>query len=248
MQPDAELQRLIDECYAAFSDYPRPRTLHASPLRDPAEILKTLTSAPLRQLTGEQIGPYAGYALTTVGDVFDYKHFLPRILEEAVHEPFWVGTNPPVIAGKLRRAEWLQWPAHEQAAIRALFTGACAQAVEEHPDDADCANWICAMAMLALDLTAIMEAWLIASSANATVQLAYFVSSTSGFLFATDVFESAYWGNLDEDQIYWMRQWVLSEPVYRVLLTTQRQLNPSRDENVDKALEFLASLKSPRLH
>lgn len=48
--------QLIDDCYAAFAPYPPPRNLHASPLRDPVAILETLTSAPLRELTGEQIG------------------------------------------------------------------------------------------------------------------------------------------------------------------------------------------------
>ncbi|WP_292341355.1 hypothetical protein [Mesorhizobium sp.] len=47
MQP--ELQRLIDDCYAAFASDPPPRSLHASPLRD-------AVAAPLRELTGEQLG------------------------------------------------------------------------------------------------------------------------------------------------------------------------------------------------
>ncbi len=108
-----ELQRLIDDCYDAFAPYPPPRSLHA--LRDPVAILATLTSAPLRELTGEQIGPYAGWAMTTVGDVTDYKHFLPRILEQAVRESLWTGhrsadyCQPPEdgpVAGLARRRTW----------------------------------------------------------------------------------------------------------------------------------------------
>lgn len=38
MQPDAELQRLIDDCYEAFSSYPRPRILHGSPLAIPSRF------------------------------------------------------------------------------------------------------------------------------------------------------------------------------------------------------------------
>ena len=44
-----------------------------------ALLNEQLTSAPLKELTGEEIGPYSGYAITTVGDADDYRHFLPRI-------------------------------------------------------------------------------------------------------------------------------------------------------------------------
>lgn len=106
MQPNDSLQHAIDCCYDLFARYPRPLAFQASPLRNPAEILKTLTAGPLRELTGEQIGPYAGYAITTVGDVDDYKHFLPRILEQAVQQPIWTGTEPPIIGQRLKMANW----------------------------------------------------------------------------------------------------------------------------------------------
>ncbi|RWB77123.1 MAG: hypothetical protein EOQ50_09405 [Mesorhizobium sp.] len=159
MQP--ELQRAIDDCYSAFASYPQPRCLDASPLRDPVAILGTLTSAPLRELTGEQIGPYAGWAMTTVGDIADYKHFLPRILEQAVRESLWVGTDPPIIASRLIRGGWLEWPDGERKAIRALFAGAFSQAIEEHPDQrGDADNWTCGIAILDLDLPAMLDTWL----------------------------------------------------------------------------------------
>src|SRR5690348_4317961 len=117
MTPSPALSEAIEGAYAKFAAYGRPSKLETSPLRDPKAILATLTGAPLRELTGKQIGPYAGWALTTVGSVQDYKHFLPRILEQAVLAPEWMGTQPQVIAARLKRALWRGWPVSEQAAV-----------------------------------------------------------------------------------------------------------------------------------
>ena len=148
MQPALLLQRAIDKCYDIFAVYPRPDRLEASPLRDPAALLRTLTSAPLQELGGEQIGSYAGYALTTVGSVQDYKHFLPRILEFAVRKPQWMGTEPPVIGNRLRHGKWPDWPSAEQHCIRDLFICACLQAFAEHPDTTDAGPWLFGIAIL----------------------------------------------------------------------------------------------------
>lgn len=248
MQPNGELQRLIDGCYAAFAPYPRPLVMHASPLRDPVGLLKTLSSAPLRELTGEQIGPYSGYALTTVGDVEDYKHFLPRILEQAVREQLWTGTEPWIIATRLKKAQWLDWPAHEQAAIRALFAAAWSQALQEDPDEENAEPWICGIAYLDLDLAAMLEKWLAAPSINAALQLAHFMQTEAEFVFENDTTERAVWSGVDEAKIHQVRHWLLGSPVHKLLLAARGRTDPSRLWVIDKALEALASYGPARLH
>jgi hypothetical protein len=125
MKPNDELARRLDDAYIVFSRYPQPSKLDASPLRDAKAILRTLTAAPLRELAGAQIGPYSGWAMTTVGTALDYKHFLPRILEEAVLTNEWMGTDPEVLAERLKMAEWHTWPEDEQAAVLRVFEAAC---------------------------------------------------------------------------------------------------------------------------
>src|SRR5690348_5088149 len=100
-QAEAVLRDAIEQYYAAFAAKPRPQKLEASPLRDPGAILATLTAAPLRELTGEQIRPYSGWAMTTVGTDRDYRDFLPRIFELAVIDPVWLGAEPPIMASRL---------------------------------------------------------------------------------------------------------------------------------------------------
>ncbi|MFD1986558.1 hypothetical protein ACFSOZ_29395 [Mesorhizobium newzealandense] len=248
MQPDDQLQRLIDDCYAAFEPYPRPHAMHASPLRDPVALLKTLSSAPLRELTGEQIGPYAGYAITTVGDIDDYKHFLPRILDQAVQERQWTGVEPPVIAQRLKRAKWLTWPGHEQAAIRALFAGAWSQVLQEDPDEEDADSWLCGIGCLDLDLAAMLAKWLAAPSVNAALQLASFMQTGAEFVFENDAIERSFWSHVDEVKIHQMRRWLLSPPVHQLVLLARGRVAPSRLWLIDKALEALASFGPARLH
>lgn len=246
MEPDAELQRLIDDCYEAFADYPRPRVLHASPLRDPVAILKTLSSAPLRELTGEQIGPYAGHALTTVGDVDDYKHFLPRILEQAVRNPIWLGTDPSVIAGSLIRADWLQWPAYEQAAIRALFAQAWIHGVQQHPDEVDPHSWLCGIAILGQDLPAALDAWGEAPSPNAGLQAVHLVTMQAKAIFKDNPDSRGFWGYADEPTIEAMRQWLLGDAAFKLLSSASGPPGPVDEWMLDEALSILATCEARR--
>lgn len=172
--PNANLTAALDGAYAAFAGYPRPLKMDASPTRDPSKIVATLSSVPLRELSGEQIGPYAGWALTTVGSVPDYKHFLPRILEQAVRAPQWMGTDPRVIAARLKRAEWHNWPASERAAIRALFGCAWDQSSLEHPDlsGADASSWLCAHAALGEEIQPMLAHWIQGARDGAVLQIA----------------------------------------------------------------------------
>lgn len=95
------LDDAVERLYQAFAGQGPPTRLYASPLRDSEAILRALRSAPLRVLGGEQVLPYAGWAMTTVDGPDTYRHFLPRILELALDNPPHVGAEPDVIAGKL---------------------------------------------------------------------------------------------------------------------------------------------------
>lgn len=200
MNPTPPLSAALERCYEVFSAYPPPLTIEASPLRDSQELLRTLTKVSLRDLSAEDIGPYAGYALTTVGGVADYKHFLPRILQQAVERNHWMGTEPGVIAGKLEMANWRDWPNMEQDAVRALFHAAWQQALGEHPDETDSSQWLRGLAALSEDMDSLLGEWTRLSSANAALQLAELVRSCHHVFEKNDegVFKAA------------MRRWLLS--------------------------------------
>ena len=87
------LTKALTALYAAFAGYPAPATMDTSPLHDPNEILGQLASAPLAELTASALSPDASRAMSIVGDMADYKHFLPRIIHLAittmVGRPVW---------------------------------------------------------------------------------------------------------------------------------------------------------------
>ena len=231
-----QLQHLIDDCYEVFASYRPPHALIASPLRDPVAILKTLTSAPLRELTGEQLGAYAGWAMTTVGDAKDYRHFLPRILELAVFDARWHGLDPPIIAGKLTYGAWQTWPAEEQSAVRALFAGAWRHGFEQHPDEFDPSGWLSGIAIIGGNLDAALKAWLSSTSPNAVLQLVEFFRSNAEQLIG-DRADRNFWDGAGDDAIERMRLWLLGESVLDRLLSAQ--VRPEDQWRLDHALLVL---------
>jgi hypothetical protein len=213
MDPSSALLSALDAVYGAFSGYPRPTRLEASPTRDPAKILSTLSSASLRDLEGEQIGPYSGWVLTTVGSITDYKHFLPRILEQAVRAPEWMGTQPPVIASRLKMAEWRTWPQSEQQAVTALFLAALRDSIHGHPDDgSDASAWLCAVASLGEDLEIVLQEWLNEASGNALLQMAKLATELSS-LGSLDPTEQIFWADVEPKVRTSIVAWLLSAPI-----------------------------------
>ncbi|MEM8724493.1 MAG: hypothetical protein AAGE86_03125 [Pseudomonadota bacterium] len=123
-------QELIDPLYEAFAANPAPRRIECSPAESDAErqSYDQLLATPLREAPPEMIGPYASSALYTVGDVDDYRHFLPRILEIALFEQGWTGFEPWAIANKLVYGGWLSWSKREVEILRCYFAAGFEQA------------------------------------------------------------------------------------------------------------------------
>lgn len=245
MQPGKRVQQAIDAAYRAFAAYPRPTSLDASPLRDADEILKTLTSAPLRDLTDEQIGPYAGWALTTVGSVRDYKHFLPRILEQAVGDQGWFGVEPTGIAMKLDMAGWRRWPEVEQAAVSDVFSAAWVQAREMHPDEERAEGWLCGMAALGLDMARPLTEWLSSPSINALLQLASCLHR--GAVFQENDDKSLWWKYAGKEIRGTIVAWLLNDTVIHALVNGARGVSESDRWLLEQALAVLAPARSKRL-
>ena len=173
--------------------------LEASPLRNADEILRTLTGAPLRDLTGEQIGPYSGWAITTVGSEHDYRHFLPRILELAVTDPVWLGAEPPIIASKLNAAGWKSWRSEQQRAVLRFFHAALEAAIDAHPEEQlTAADWLCGLVHLGESPAPLLERWCSSNSPNAALQIADFIKSEAKELVRNGAVAGPFWEDADE--------------------------------------------------
>jgi hypothetical protein len=112
-QDMSELQRAVDVLYDVFRRHrlrrfvPMCQDCHSPSQND------LLHSAPLRVLSPEAFTCFPGCALSLFGELPDWKHFLPRLLELVSMDG--LGADP--VLRTLRRSAWRAWPMHEQLAV-----------------------------------------------------------------------------------------------------------------------------------
>jgi hypothetical protein len=129
-------QRYIDELYAAFQCYPLQDKIDGCPHCELDKSEKSLHGRSLRELTWSDFGVYPFKAMTTFGDVNDFKHFLPRLLELYVtaHAGSFYGVE--ILFEKLQYAHWETWPASEIKAVR-NYVQAWYQMLDSQAKDAE---------------------------------------------------------------------------------------------------------------
>jgi hypothetical protein len=157
---DAEvaLARAISRAYEALADVETPVAFDAPAHRRPKALLEQLTAGPVRTLTQEQLGAYAGWAMTTVGEPKHYQYFLPRILEIATEMNSHMGYEPFVIAGKLVYGHWEDWAPTRRSAVLAVFETAFAVSLAREHRGPPPHDWLSGLARLA-PVTAYLDMW-----------------------------------------------------------------------------------------
>ena len=126
----ASLKKSIEKLYAVFSNACQPTAIYACPCCISEEEINALLSKSLRDIEPSDLKNYADCAFGTVGDLEDFKYFLPRILEILAHHTDWWNlvvtesgiydyfTKPEVLFSKFKiLAEWKTWPENEKQAI-----------------------------------------------------------------------------------------------------------------------------------
>lgn len=109
------MRQQIETIYKTFSPYPLKRTVNACPccVNDTDQAL--IQSKPPRELNSHDLQKYTSKAITTWGDVDDFKHFLPRILELMVLDEY--ASDFALIIGKLQYADFKHWKEKEVAVV-----------------------------------------------------------------------------------------------------------------------------------
>ncbi len=179
MTPEPALQNALDTVYTAFRHCRRPDALDAAPGRDPKRILADLTARPLSELTADDLGGYMGWAMTTVGGVGDYKHFLPRILELTVQGParVHVGGDAESLARKIAYGEFFTWWAGERDAIVTAFDAAWRQALRTSVGEEEAEGWLRGLIALGEPVQDRLAGWLETPAPWAGLHLADAVAS-----------------------------------------------------------------------
>jgi len=239
MDPLPRLRDAIDHLYRVFAASPRPSRIDASPEVD-RRVLEKIVATDLREIADDAIGSYAGSALWTAGTVDDFRYFLPRILEQSVRHPVWLGTEPVVVAGKLKAAEWHSWPVEEKQAVERLFLDAWAQVCSTSPDEEDAGGWLLGLARLGSDLTDPLADWLAADDPNATAQLASVVFDLRAALSDKEHF----WAEVDSEPRRVLFDWLTSDPVETALIEGSAGVAEQHRWMIDAAVDAIAEWKS----
>jgi hypothetical protein len=234
---DANLRDALEGLYAAFAPYPAPTTLEGSPYKDTVGMLRSLQAAPLRMLSDDQIGPYAGSALLTVGGVPDYKHYLPRIIELGMRGSGHMGADAPIIAERLKRAAWRTWPEAEQVSVRSAFRAAWSWSVEQHPDfGATAEDWLCGIAALGEPIERLLREWSARTSTQALLQSAWLAMPAARLMSSSDN-DLAYWSYVSPATRKVVSDWVTGDERLAAFLHGLETV-PEHDRwCIDRALE-----------
>lgn len=111
-------QEIIDRIYKIFEKYTLDGKLDACPCGCISEEdEKKVYAKKLKELTEEDLIYYARKAMTTWGNVSDYKHFLPRLLEVYSQKGNSSLIDLEVIHNKLEQGNWKEWQEEEQIII-----------------------------------------------------------------------------------------------------------------------------------
>jgi hypothetical protein len=210
---DCETEKL----YTVFAAYERKEHIESCPCCRGPESLRPLYGRPLRQLTAEDLHSYAFAAMTTMGDVDDFRHFLPRILELLKDEGFITSVDREVVLSKLRYGNWDTWVEEEQSAIREylrcmwrlLLRVAPPASPYEYPPIGD---WLCALARAEQDLVPYLQVWDADGSPAARDNLSRFVADHQDELRTCRV-PAGYWEDA-EDQWRQVALWVRSKELF----------------------------------
>lgn len=164
----AALARAVEVLYTAFERYPhRPSMPVCSHCIEPDDV--AALSPPVRALAPAAVEPMAWKALTTWGDVDDFRRVLPRLLHlvAAGH----LDVPLAVIASKLVGGDWQSWPSRERAAVAAFLDALWSATLRRWPTTPDVVACVATLDLTVDDLMPYLEEWHALLDADADIRM-----------------------------------------------------------------------------
>ena len=109
------MESSLENLYQIFAKYRLRPDIEACPCCVTESDKRKLHKKELRKMTADDLEKYVFKAVTTWGDEYDLKHFLPRILELMDELP------SEMIFIKLQSIHWETWQSQEKDAIVAYM-------------------------------------------------------------------------------------------------------------------------------
>jgi hypothetical protein len=175
--PAEELAHAITDLYEVFRKYKLHPHVEGCPHCVFDDDHRLLHSAPLRLMGPNEFRRYAWKAMTTWGDVDDFKHFLPRLLELLSQDAGGGWVNPEVVFGKLTYGEFRDWPCHEQDAVIHFAVALWKSVLAGFPNPFSVDSLLCGIALFQGDLQEYLNLWRPDESPAAALHFAGFIES-----------------------------------------------------------------------
>jgi hypothetical protein len=233
----------IEDLYRVFADYRLGPHVEGCPHCVSDRDHTRLYSNPLRSLSAEDLSRYAVKAMTTWGDVQDFRHFLPRILGLVVSGDRDWSVDTEVVLGKLAYANWRTWPEREQAALRSFLslrwsvglTQIAADGFESSNSQFDADSWLCGVAQAGDEIAPYIEAWRRRGATETIGHVAAFLGANPNLL-ADGRLGNPFWDPDDPQTtvcVEEMRLWLtacMDDPGFqeRLAITTSRSGDAGR--------------------
>jgi hypothetical protein len=217
----------IDTLYTVFSNADRPTEIYACPCCISEEEINALLTKPLRDIEPYELKNYADCALGTVGDLEDFKYFLPRILEILAHHSDWWSfvstdlgmydyfTAPEILFSKFRiSAKWQTWPENERQAIVKFLDSLLDELLyREEVTGWELDSCICSLAMCVDDVVPHCQKLI---EPQHKLKLREFYSIHRESLERQKPLEN-WWDNVEDNQQEVIVKWLLSENIQTIV-------------------------------
>jgi hypothetical protein len=203
----SRIETAIQNLYLAFSDVEKPTEVEGCPCCIDRKNISALLETPLAQISSDDLSPYASSAFLTVGEVDDYRYFLPRILEVSFYDDsFW--PDVAITGRAMNSANISSEPAAKVRAVQQFFEAAIASFISNGDlDRID--DWICGAAKAVLDIRPLLQ--LVETDDAAILE---FFNANSGAL-GEGKLGNEFWESYDPGQETILK-WFMSENVRRV--------------------------------
>lgn len=205
---EAGLRAAIDALYETFARYRLRADIEACPCCTSEAMKQALHGAPLRELGTVKLDHYTFKAMTTWGDVDDFRHFLPRILE-LLGTSGGFSNDAPDVLSKLTYGNWRSWPAREQHAIEAFIVAWGRVLLSHRRGPVPIAHYAMALTLYGQDIERFLLEWRWRAACELVAALHLADLASEGFT-------GCYWDE-EEPRIERLRRW-LADPALEELL------------------------------
>ena len=196
------LKTAITNLYTTFAHYPFRSEIDGCPCCVSVQDQQKLSAKALNLMKSEDLSRYSFKAMTTWGDVEDFKHFLPRLLELSATTGLAYGHE--VVLGKLEYAKWNDWEETEKDAIRAFLLAWWTESVTK--EVGLLVDFVDLYTLLG-DIDPLLYCWVINFEDNSFRNLVWFIQLNYYYLIG----QKSYFEKLDSASVHKILSWIMAK-------------------------------------